>query len=363
MLKERYKSSTEYTETFKNAILYEFLAEVHRATAAASGEAVQLRVLKVESNPPTLSCESVSPNSMTFPPQGELVSLQYSEFESGPSQKVLGCIASRKDDHQSASRFEINVAHLNPTLHSLPFQLVQSIASVKQTLNKWSVVSDFDTYHLRECFLDPGKQLYPKKQCTDQGGHQFNKEQTQIIHQATEMFMGENSAVLLVQGPPGSGKTKTISGTVTRLFQQWCGTAKKLRLLVCSPSNLSCDGLALAIMKGLKQADLAGLKLVRLGQEHKMTEDLRSVFLSTQAARMGIGTPEDRKKQVLDNADIVITTLSSCHRATGASTLSLGFVARHLQRVLSSDIRERSREREERRQFRTTKTTRLGSIV
>lgn len=49
-------------------------------------------------------------------------------------------------------------------------------------------------------------------------------------------------------------------------------------------------------MKCLKQADLACLKLLRLGQEDKMSEDLRSIYLSTQVTRTGLGTPKDRKK-------------------------------------------------------------------
>lgn len=134
----------------------------------------------------------------------------------------------------------------------------------------------------------------------------------------------------LIQGPPGTGKTVTSATIVYHLAQQGQG-----QVLVCAPSNVAVDQLAVKIHK-------TGLKVVRLAAKsrenmtssadhlclHKMVESLtmpgkdKAELRSLGALKAELGelsAADERRyfvlrrrteKELLHSADVVCTTCS-----------------------------------------------------
>ena len=74
----------------------------------------------------------------------------------------------------------------------------------------------------------------------------------------------------IIHGPPGTGKTTTLSALVKAILQ------KEKKILVCAPSNNAVDLLARKIF------DL-GVKVVRVGNVTRINEDVAALTLDEQA--------------------------------------------------------------------------------
>jgi superfamily I DNA and/or RNA helicase len=89
--------------------------------------------------------------------------------------------------------------------------------------------------------------------------------------------------VKLIWGPPGTGKTKTISATL------WALKSLKCRTLMCSPTNISVVGVCTRLLQDLKDlneyADTDGLPnsfgdIVLLGNKQKMdSNNIQEILL------------------------------------------------------------------------------------
>ena len=81
--------------------------------------------------------------------------------------------------------------------------------------------------------------------------------------QRTAVRCALSKQLTLIQGPPGSGKTETLSWIVT------CAAAMKKRILVVSFSNIAADNTLAAILK----AGGDGYRLVRVGRPASVREE------------------------------------------------------------------------------------------
>lgn len=124
--------------------------------------------------------------------------------------------------------------------------------------------------------------------------YQVNKAQAKAIRSALD-----NDAFTLVQGPPGSGKTKTIVAIVGAVLSDtlrlgnvpaqapqngqgansMLSTTKKL--LVCAPSNAAVDELVLRFKQGIKtiSGDHKKVNIVRIGRSDNISSSVLDVTL------------------------------------------------------------------------------------
>ncbi|KAF2136625.1 uncharacterized protein K452DRAFT_322283 [Aplosporella prunicola CBS 121167] len=125
--------------------------------------------------------------------------------------------------------------------------------------------------------------------------YNLNNAQTKAVKSAID-----NDAFTLIQGPPGSGKTKTIvaivgalltdslknnQGTVIAKPAMAAGANRTLptpkKLLVCAPSNAAVDELVMRFKEGVKTTSGQHKKIsvVRLGRSDAMNVNVKDVTL------------------------------------------------------------------------------------
>ena len=143
--------------------------------------------------------------------------------------------------------------------------------------------------------------------------YDVNEAQARAVKSAID-----NDAFTLVQGPPGSGKTKTICAIVGALMTGHVSKELKKgpqlntangpapvpkaekRLMVCAPSNAAVDELVMRLKKGLKLADGSSTKInvVRLGRSEAINSNVKDVTLEELVnAKLDI-KPKDQREDV-----------------------------------------------------------------
>jgi senataxin len=133
--------------------------------------------------------------------------------------------------------------------------------------------------------------------------YEVNKAQAKAVKSAVD-----NDAFTLIQGPPGSGKTKTIVAIVGALLTDSLkvqGTAIKVpgaandvqpmtrKLLVCAPSNAAVDELVIRLKNGVRtlSGELKKINVVRLGRSDAINAAVQDVTLEELVnARLGHGS-------------------------------------------------------------------------
>ncbi|ORX60067.1 hypothetical protein BCR36DRAFT_50492 [Piromyces finnis] len=93
--------------------------------------------------------------------------------------------------------------------------------------------------------------------------YKLNESQAQSICGSVKSKDG----FTLIQGPPGTGKTKTILSLIAELKEK--ALPKKIKILVCAPSNAGCDEIVRRLKRGVQKnnSELYKPKLVRIGTE------------------------------------------------------------------------------------------------
>ncbi|KAF2458101.1 SEN1 N terminal-domain-containing protein [Lineolata rhizophorae] len=129
------------------------------------------------------------------------------------------------------------------------------------------------------------------------GAYSLNKAQAKAVKSALD-----NDAFTLIQGPPGSGKTKTIVALVGALLTDLLNREKAVmiqrprfpggrssppsppppkKLLVCAPSNAAVDELVMRFKEGIKTTTGLHRKInvVRIGRSDAINANIRDVML------------------------------------------------------------------------------------
>ncbi|KAF9738293.1 hypothetical protein PMIN06_001829 [Paraphaeosphaeria minitans] len=135
--------------------------------------------------------------------------------------------------------------------------------------------------------------------------YNLNKAQAKAVKSAFD-----NDAFTLIQGPPGSGKTKTITAIVGTILSenlrkggksapvpgQTLTDAAAKKLLLCAPSNAAVDELVMRFKAGIKTSDGVEHKvnIVRLGKSDAMNENVRDVTLDELISKkLGVGSNDN----------------------------------------------------------------------
>ncbi|KAF9886264.1 DEAD-box type RNA helicase [Aspergillus nanangensis] len=138
--------------------------------------------------------------------------------------------------------------------------------------------------------------------------YNVNSAQAKAIKSALD-----NDAFTLIQGPPGSGKTKTIVALVGALLSNVLGnqgvaisrpgpakpqgrTTTSKKLLVCAPSNAAVDELVMRFKDGVKtvQGREEKLSVIRLGRSDAINSNVLDVTLDELVnARMSQSTRKE----------------------------------------------------------------------
>ncbi|NXN95828.1 SETX helicase, partial [Rhinopomastus cyanomelas] len=155
----------------------------------------------------------------------------------------------------------------------------------------------------------------------------YNEDQQRAIETAYAM-VNQNPVlpkVCLIHGPPGTGKSKTIVGLLSRILRKNTrneettrrsnSRMKPNRFLVCAPSNAAVDELMKKIIVAFKEkcqnrkeplGNCGDIKLVRLGAERAINSEVRGFSLDKQVEHRMKRTTTDfeqdlqKKKEAID---------------------------------------------------------------
>jgi senataxin len=109
----------------------------------------------------------------------------------------------------------------------------------------------------------------------------MNRQQTQAImelyHQCSDP---KKPNIMLLEGPPGSGKSVVIANLIEQLRKGPNTKQLNLKILICAQSNGATDNITVKIMN--KREDLK-INLVRYGIDEKINQDAKTVSLRSLA--------------------------------------------------------------------------------
>ncbi|NWR86586.1 SETX helicase, partial [Furnarius figulus] len=167
--------------------------------------------------------------------------------------------------------------------------------------------------------------------------NEYNEDQKRAIETAYAMVKQHPGLpkICLIHGPPGTGKSKTIVGLLSRVLRENTRnekTARKKkpnRFLVCAPSNAAVDELMKKIIVAFKEkcqnkqeplGNCGDIKLVRLGAEKAINNEVRGFSLDKQVEHRMKRKPGDsdqdiqKKKAALDQKLDMLSRERAMHR-------------------------------------------------
>lgn len=140
------------------------------------------------------------------------------------------------------------------------------------------------------------------------GNDDFNEYQRRAINAGYGIlqFPYETNKILLIHGPPGTGKTHTL----TRLIKNIFANLGSLRILICCPSNNAIDEIGIRLVRELKETNI---KLVRIGKKEQVNVLLHKYCLDTLVEKVEKKFQKVSKHEIMSEANIILSTLSSSH--------------------------------------------------
>ncbi|KFW06536.1 putative helicase senataxin, partial [Eurypyga helias] len=194
--------------------------------------------------------------------------------------------------------------------------------------------------------------------------NKYNEDQKRAIETAYAMVKQHPGLpkICLIHGPPGTGKSKTIVGLLSRVLrentrnekatQKTHSRIKPNRFLVCAPSNAAVDELMKKIIVAFKEkcqnrqealGNCGDIKLVRLGAEKAINSEVRAFSLDQQVEHRMKRKPADsdqdiqKKKEALDQQLDMLSRQRAMHRCQKSE----------VSQMLDDEIGRLSKERQQ----------------
>ncbi|KAM6192952.1 putative helicase senataxin [Sarcoramphus papa] len=170
--------------------------------------------------------------------------------------------------------------------------------------------------------------------------NEYNENQKRAIETAYAMVKQHPGLpkICLIHGPPGTGKSKTIVGLLSRVLRENIRNEKTTRktnskikpnrFLVCAPSNAAVDELMKKIIIAFKEkcqnrqeplGNCGDINLVRLGAEKAINSEVRGFSLDKQVEHRMKRKPDcdqdiQKKKAALDQKLDMLSRQRAMHR-------------------------------------------------
>ncbi|XP_053594922.1 probable helicase senataxin [Microplitis demolitor] len=134
----------------------------------------------------------------------------------------------------------------------------------------------------------------------------LSSKQLDIMARVVKTVEENKPKICMISGPAGTGKSKIIANCVFSMLSR----KSTERILVCAQSNLATDFIAMELMGQKSKLERAGVRLnvIRLGQEEKMNEQVKSVSFASLKKKIRGQNPSI----LLRNANVICSTLASC---------------------------------------------------
>lgn len=178
------------------------------------------------------------------------------------------------------------------------------------------------------------------------GMETFNQNQYEAMALVSAKVEREQDKphVFLVEGPPGTGKSRLIGNTILQLIRNPSNRNKGLRILLCAPSNNAVDTLTEKLIEfrnKMKEEERRHLRLVRYGDKigsknveiysisTLLDQDVNLQF-SKVAQTFDESTKEQRERQALLDK---ISTLQNVLRSPNLSATEIQANNLHVKKI------------------------------
>ncbi|NWQ79722.1 SETX helicase, partial [Columbina picui] len=196
---------------------------------------------------------------------------------------------------------------------------------------------------------------------------EYNKDQKRAIETAYAMVKQHPGIpkICLIHGPPGTGKSKTIVGLLSRVLkentrnekatQKTNSKMKPNRFLVCAPSNAAVDELMKKIILAFKGkcqnkqeplGNCGDIKLVRLGAEKAINSEVRGFSLDKQVEHRMKRRPADCDRDIQKRKAALDQELDRLSRQRARDRCEKREVGRK-HRMLADEISRLAKERQQ----------------
>ncbi|KAL6710764.1 DEAD-box type RNA helicase [Coniothyrium glycines] len=294
-----FRTPSDYQSTFEPLLTLEAWQGFVKAREEAQAKPYEVRITSrasVDAFQELGSTMTHAENKDVFISEGDIVLLSQSASPSADERTCLARVfrVKRKQQHIEVSYRVVPGHPLSGVLQPNNSVMGTKLQSITPLEREYGALKGLQYYDLcDEIIRAKPSPLLTYKDSQIQpliSTYNVNKAQAKAIKSAID-----NDAFTLIQGPPGSGKTKTITAIVGAILsdsfrnrgttipvpgrQQSESTSKKL--LVCAPSNAAVDELVMRFKAGIKtlNGEERKVNIVRLGRSDAIKANVQDVTL------------------------------------------------------------------------------------
>ncbi|KAF2851039.1 tRNA-splicing endonuclease-like protein [Plenodomus tracheiphilus IPT5] len=296
-----FRTPNDYQSTFEPLLTLEAWQGFVKAREENQARPYEVRITSrasVDAFQEVGSTMTQKENMEVFISEGDIILLSQSKFPSADEPTCLARVykVKRKQQHLEVSYRVVPGNPLSAALQPNNTLLGTKLQSITPLEREYGALKGLQYYDLcDEIIRAKPSPLLTYKDSQIQSlinTYNVNPAQAKAIKSAID-----NDAFTLIQGPPGSGKTKTITAivgailndslrnhgtTITVPGQQRSNPAAK-KVLVCAPSNAAVDELVMRFMDGIAtlNGEKRNVNIVRLGRSDAIKVDVQTLTLDT----------------------------------------------------------------------------------